>query len=75
MTNTENLSYKTNNTIQIQIEGAAVDEVETDNIVQFPQKLEFFIEQNSGTAPSPILGQHLTFQYREENEFASEIYM
>ena len=71
--NTENLGYKTDDTIQTQGEGAAADKVETDGTVQFPQDFEVFIELNSNAAPPPILGQRLTFHNLEENELNSEI--
>ena len=72
-TNNEDLGYETDDTVQTQGEGAAADEVETEDAVQFPQDLEVFIEQNSDAAPPPILGQRLTFHDLEENELDSEI--
>ncbi len=51
---TENLGYETDDTIITQGKGAAADEAETDNTVQFPQDLEVFIDQNSDAVPPPF---------------------
>ena len=61
--------------IQTQGEGASVDKVEVEDVEQFPQDLEVFIEQNLDAAPPPILGQHLTFHDLEENKLDFEIYL